>query len=210
MSWTLSKRDRLLHDVGVLVKSLWQAGTYDPLNLGDMVSFEVLSRRLSEVVDATTDGLLVLTGIRCGKPQISCNMSYAPLSDEWNVKNMAPRLGKGSTRNSTATRAVTDGDVNGKLQAKPSEEILERGRGGQRTYRSGILSSSWQAQESRLCHLIKNDGLGDMFRHVSPWKEGLQKGTEERRRPDTRRAWWRSPSDHRLQFQERARQRTSA
>jgi hypothetical protein len=52
-----SKRDRIYHELTTLIEVLWVAGTYDQLNVGGLMSLEVVARRILAIVDAHSKGL---------------------------------------------------------------------------------------------------------------------------------------------------------
>ena len=102
-------------DLFVLVESPWQARAYDRRNLGSMMCLEVLSRRLSLVVDATTEGpdggrLEFGAALRRASDIVPSELRTA-FSRRMEREDHGPETRKGSTRNSTPAGAATDGDV---------------------------------------------------------------------------------------------------
>ena len=53
----VSGKDCLYHEVSTLVEIPYQGGTYDQLNVGAVASLEIVSRRLTAIVEATPKGL---------------------------------------------------------------------------------------------------------------------------------------------------------
>ena len=52
----ISRRDRAWHEVNALIETLYVAGTFDQVNMGALVSMEVLTRRLLQYVEAYAHG----------------------------------------------------------------------------------------------------------------------------------------------------------
>ena len=119
----MSKRGRLFHEVGVVVDSQWQVWTYDHVNVSIMLRLEVLSRRLSQVVDATTkelDGaywssLRHFSGMR--GHQVWCHPTCALSAVDWNE---AWRV---TAKNSTLAGAATDKDGNAPAVVKTGRPL---------------------------------------------------------------------------------------
>jgi len=51
----IDEKDRIFHEMQTLTDLLYQAGTFDALNLGGLVSLEVAARRVAAIVDAYAD-----------------------------------------------------------------------------------------------------------------------------------------------------------
>ena len=48
----LESADRVIHEMKVLTDTLYYAGAYDCLNLGALISIEIVCRRIQTIVDA--------------------------------------------------------------------------------------------------------------------------------------------------------------
>ena len=52
----ITRKDRAWHEVECLIEALWQAGTFDQLNMGAIAAMEVIARRLLQYVEAYAKG----------------------------------------------------------------------------------------------------------------------------------------------------------
>ncbi|CAK0895503.1 unnamed protein product, partial [Prorocentrum cordatum] len=60
----IARKDRSWHEVECLIEALWQAGTFDQLNMGAVAALEVVPRRLLQCVEACAKGADNPTGAR--------------------------------------------------------------------------------------------------------------------------------------------------